>query len=421
MESKPRTRFFYGWVIVAAGCIILVLEYGCQYSYGIFFTELRTDLGWTGTMVSGAYSLFMVVHGITYLLAGRFNDRHGPRLALMISIIAVCAGYALMSTVTAEWQLYTFYGVIIAMGLSFGYMPVVSSVPRWFVRRRGTALGITVAGIGMGTLVFAPLAQLLIFKFDWRLSYLILAGLFVTIAFPVSRLMKLDPAEKGLLPYGIEQTAGVTEAGDNSSPSTVDFTVRQAIKTKSFWLLFTMYVLALVPVQMVMVHLKAYAVHWGIAEMTAAVALGLVGGVSIIGRIAMGSVSDRIGRKVSFIISFISMAVIMVWLMKARQPWQFYLFSAIFGFGYGGFVPLLPATVGDWFGMKFHGSIFGMLSLAVAIGGAAGPLLAGYVFDSFGSYDIAIIVGAAALFVAAGCSAAIRAPQISQPIQSSAL
>jgi len=410
MESKPKTRIFYGWVIVAAGCIILVLEYGCQYSYGIFFTELRTDLGWTGTMVSGAYSLFMVTHGITYLLAGRFNDRHGPRLTLVVSVIAMSTGYALMSTISVEWQLYTFYGVIIATGLSFGYMPVVSSVSRYFVRRRGTALGITVAGIGMGTLVLAPFAQFLIVKFDWRFAYLILAGLFFIIVFPVSRLMRLDPSEKGLLPYGTGETPVESKWSDNSPPSIVDFTVRQAMKTKSFWLLFVVYVLVLIPIQMVMVHLKAYAVHFGVAEMTAAVALGLVGGVSIVGRVAMGSVSDKIGRKASFIIAFLLMAVMMLWLLKARQPWQFYLFSAVFGFGYGGFAPLFPAVVGDWFGMKFHGSIFGTLSLAVAIGGAIGPLLAGYVFDSTGSYDIAIIVGAVALFIAAGCSFIIKTP-----------
>jgi len=410
MDGKPKTKIFYGWVIVAAGCTILVLEFGCQYSYGIFFTELCTDLGWTGTMVSGAYSLFMFTHGVTYFWAGSFNDRHGPRLTLMISIIAMSTGYALMSTISAPWQLYAFYGVMVGTGLSFGYMPVASSVARWFVKRRGTALGITVAGIGIGTLVLAPFAQFLIFRFDWRSAYLILAGLFFIIVFPVSRLMRRDPSEKGLRPYGAEETPVGDKPGDNSPLSLVDFTVRQATKTKSFWLLFVVYVLVLIPIQIVMVHLKAYAVHFGVAEMTAAIALGLVGGASIVGRIVMGRVSDRIGRKASFIIVFLLMAVMMLWLLEARQPWQFYLFSAIFGFGYGGFVPLVPAVVGDWFGMKFHGSILGILSLSVGIGGAIGPLLAGYVFDSTGSYDIAIIVGAVALFIAAGCSFVIKTP-----------
>ena len=410
MNSKPETGVFYGWVIVAAGFTILVLEYGCQYSYGIFFTELCSDLGWTGTMVSGAYSLFMVTHGVTYFLAGSFNDRHGPRMTLMISIIAMGGGYALMSTIGAPWQLYAFYGVMVATGLSFGYMPVASSVPRWFVKSRGTALGITVAGIGMGTLVLAPFAQFLIFKFDWRAAYLILAGLVLSIVFPVSRLMRLDPSEKGLLPYGAEERSVENKSSHNSPLGPVDFTVRQAMRTQSFWLLFVIYVLVLMPTQMVMVHLKAYAVHFGVVEMTAAIALGLVGGVSIVGRIVMGRVSDRIGRRASFIIVFLLIAVMMLWLLEARQPWQFYLFSAIFGFGYGGFAPLFPAVVGDWFGMKFHGSIFGTLSLAVAIGGAVGPLLAGYIFDATGSYDIAVIVGAAALFIAAGCSFVIKTP-----------
>ena len=409
MANKSNTGIFYGWVIVAAGSIILRLEFGSQYSYGVFFPELCGEFGWTRAMVSGAYSLFFLWHGVIQFVSGSLNDRHGPRLMLMISILALGSGYALMSIVNAAWQLYVFYGVILGTGLGFGFLPVTSTVSRWFVKGRGTALGLTVAGIGAGTLALAPLAQFLIFEFDWRTSYLILAGLLVVIALPVSRLMRLDPSEKGLLPYGMGEMEG--ESKQNNSPGSImDFTLKQAIRTGAFWVLFAMNMFLVLPVQMVMVHLKAYAVDFGVAEMTAATALGLVGGASIAGRIVLGSLSDRIGRKASLFIAYLLMAIAMLWLLQARQPWQFYLFSAIFGFGYGSCVPLFPAVVGDWFGTKFHGRIFGMLAIGAGIGGAAGPLLAGYTFDITGSYNIAIIVSAVMLFIAVGCSFAIKAP-----------
>jgi len=409
MTNKSQRRIFYGWVIVAAGCLILFLEWGFLYSYGVFLTELCADLGWTRATVSGAYSLGFLWHSIIYLPAGRLNDKHGPRLTLAISIIALSAGYALMSTINAPWQLYIFYGIILGTGMGFGLVPVVSTVSHWFVARRGMALGLTVVGIGIGTLALVPLAQFLIFKFDWRNSYLLIAGILLVIGLPISRLMRLHPSEKGLLPYGMNEI--VEGSKHNNLLSTVDFTFKQAIKTKAFWLLFTMYVFHAFVAQMVMVHLKAYAIDFGIAEMTAATALGLVGGTSIAGRIVIGSLSDRIGRKGCFFVAYLLMAVMLLWLIKARQPWQFYLFSSVYGFAYGGNVPLFPAVVADWFGMKFHGIIFGTLMLATGIGGAIGPLLAGYISDTRGSYNIAIIIGAVVLFIALGCSFAIKAPQ----------
>ena len=203
MARESNTRLFYGWVVVGSGCAILALVWGFQYSYGVFFTELCNDLGWTRTAVSGAYSLFMLWHSICYLVAGRLNDRYGPRATLAVSVIVLAAGSALMTTVSALWELYIVYGVIIGTGCGFCFAPVTSTVCRWFVRKRGMALGITVAGIGIGTMAMAPCAQLLISGLDWRTSYLLIAAALLAIGLPISRLMRLDPAETGLLPDGV--------------------------------------------------------------------------------------------------------------------------------------------------------------------------------------------------------------------------
>lgn len=409
MTGKSKTGIFYGWVIVAAGCLILALQWGCLYTYGVFFTELCRDLGWTRGMVSGAYSVLFLWHGFIYFVAGRIYDRHGPRLPLGISFVILSIGYALMSIVEAPWQLYIFYGIILGTGLGFGYLSVVSTVSRWFVKRRGTALGITAAGGGIGTLALAPLAQFLITKFDWRNSYLILAGLLAAIGLPISRLMRLETSQKELSPYSIEEIE--IQNGHDGLPSTIAFTPKQAARTEAFWLLFALYASLDFSIQMVMIHLDAYAKDVGLAPMLAATVLGVVGGGSIPGKIAVGSISDKIGRKASFFTCLLLMAVMMLWLMEARQPWQFYLFSALFGFSYGGCIPLFPAASADWFGTKFHGTIFGLISISCGIGGSSGPFLAGYIHDVTGSYELAIIIGAAVLFIAMGLSLAIKTPQ----------
>jgi len=405
MAGKPKTGIFYGWVIVAAASTILALQWGCNDSYGIFLTELCRDLGWTKTAVSGAYSLFCIISCTLGMVAGRLNDRYGPRLILMISIIVMGIGYALMSTINTLWQLYIFYGVIVAIGTSLGWVPAISTVCRWFIRKRGMALGITEAGIGVGTFIMPPLIQLLIIKFGWRISYFILAGLLFVLGLPASRLTRLNPSEKGLYPDGMKGTTESKRDGKLIS-NTKDFTFKQAIRTRQFWLLFSLYAISALPFG-IWVHLKAYMVSFDIAEMAAATAIGLSGGAYTAGALVISKLSDRIGRRTPVFISFLSMAVMMLWLVKARQPWEFYLFSTIIGFSWGGFV-LFPAIIADWFGMKFHGSIYGMLDVGWGIGGAAAPLLAGYICDTTGSYELAIVMGATLLFIGTGLSLILK-------------
>lgn len=407
MADKAETNIFYGWVIVAAAFVVLMIAWGLQYSYGVFFASLSTELAWTRTTVSGAYSVFMVFHCALYPVVGVVNDRYGPRKSLLFCALLTSSGFALMSQINAPWQLYTVYGVVVGSGISFAYIPITSTVTRWFVERRGIALGIATAGIGIGTMVLLPFSQFLISNFGWRSSYLIIAAFPLIIILPVSRLLRLNPSEKGLLPYGAEEAAG--KKANNSLASARNFTLLEAIKEGNFWLLFMINAFHIMIVQIIMVHLKTHITDVGIPAMAAATILGVVGGASVLGRIAIGGVSDRIGRRQGYSICFLLMAIMMLWLLKAREPWQFFVFSAIFGFGYGGCVPLPAAIIGDWFGTESHGRILGVLSLAGTIGGV-GPIVAGYIYDVTGSYDLSFIIGATALFIAMGLSLVIKVP-----------
>jgi len=306
------TTVFYSWVIVSGVSVILSLQWGCIDSYGIFLTELHSDLGWTKTAISGAYSLFSIISCSLSILTGRLNDKYGPRLILMVSIIVMGIGYVLMSTLSALWQLYVFYGVIAAIGASFGWVPAISTVSRWFTKKRGMALGIAQAGAGIGSFIMPPLSQFLILKFGWRVSYLILAGFLFVIGIPASRLMRPNPSKKGLYLGGMEESIENKESA-NSMPGVVDFRFGQALRTRQFWLLFMMYAISALPIGM-LVHLKAYMLEFGISEMTAATVIGIRSAAFVVGALVISKLSDRIGKKVPLFICFLVMTVTMLCL-----------------------------------------------------------------------------------------------------------
>ncbi len=394
MVDKSKPDIFYGWIIVAAGFIVCLVVYGSMYSYGVFFGSLCEEFHWTRTAVAGGYSIFMAVHCGMSFVAGMVNDKYGPRRSLLILAIFLGIGFALMSRINALWQLYLVFGVIIGVGMSFGQVPILSTVTRWFVERRGMAVGITSAGIGAGTIIMAPLAQFLILRFDWRTAFLILAGIIVIVVVPISQLLfKSEPSEKGLLPYGYGKQAGSKTSRNPVSPEGGDYTLKEALKKKEFWVIGVMWLLVSVAIQMVFSHIKIYATDVGIAPMAAAVSLGLVGAISIVGRITMGSVSDKIGMSKSYLITNFLMAAMMFCLLTARQPWQFYLLPALFGLGYGGGNALYPTITAQYFGTKHHGALYGMIIILAGLGGVGGPLLGGYVHDVTGSYNLALIIG----------------------------
>jgi len=357
--------------------------------------------------VSGSYALFYIVSSTLGILTGRLNDKYGPRLMLTISIIVISLGCALMATVNTLWQLYVVYGVIIAVGAAFAWVPVIATVCHWFVKKRGMALGVTKAIIGIGTFIMPPLSQFLIIKLGWRISYLILAGLIFVISLPASRFTSLDPSEKGLYPDNMKGT--VENTGNDKSISNIrGFTIKQALRTKQFWLLLSLGAIFALPFG-IWVHLKAYMIGFGISEMTAATVIGLNGAAYVVGVLVINNLSDRIGRKKPLIISLLFMGLMMLWLVRAREPWEFYVFTIIIGFFWGGF-GLFSVMIADWFGLKFLGSIYGMLDASWGIGAGISPLLAGYIFDTTGSYQPSIIMGAVVIFITAGLALLLKPP-----------
>jgi len=419
VDQAKAPRFFYGWVVVATAFCVALVAYGVQYSFGVFIEPLRSDFDWSGTLVGGAVSLFMFSRGALAILTGRFTDRYGPRIIVAIGGFFLGLSLILTSQSSAAWQLYLFYGLMGGFGLSVAFAPLVATVSRWFVSKRGLAIGIVVAGIGAGTAVMSPLASYLITTYGWRLSYIIIGLLAFIIIIPGAFLLRRSPEEKGLLPLGKaeaiagdEENSNIAKKEDSLTSKSAGFSLKDAARTRAFWLLLTMIIFWSTCIQMTMIYIYDHAnTGLGIPKEVAASFMIVIGISSIIGRPLMGAVSDRLGGKRTLIICLVLQALAMFWLLRATDIWMIYLFAAVFGFAYGGCVPLLPVIAGEIFELKSIGEIVGVQMLGVAIGGAIGPLLGGKVWDVTGNYFLAFIIGGICTIITLILLAFIRAPR----------
>jgi len=419
LGQAKAPRFFYGWVVVAAAFCVALVAYGVQYSFGIFLEPLSEDFGWSWTLVSGAASFFMFSRGALAILTGWITDRYGPRMTVAIGGFILGLGLILTSQINAAWQLYLFYGLMGGFGLSVAFTPLVATVSRWFVSKRGLAIGIVLAGIGAGTAVMSPLANYLVATYEWRLSYIIIGLLALIIIIPGALLLRRDPDEKGLLPLGKaeaiagnEENSNIAKKEDSLTSERAGFSLKDAVHTRAFWLLLAMIIFWSICVQMTMIHIFPHATKGlGITRELAANFLIVIGVFSIIGRPVMGAVSDRLGGKRTLAIGLVLQALAMFWLLRATDIWMLYLFAAFFGFAYGGCVPQLPVIAGEIFELKSIGTIIGVQMLGVAIGGAIGPLLGGYVFAVTGSYYFAFMVSGICTILTLVPLAFIRAPR----------
>ena len=383
--SKPR--FFYGYVIVAIAFLLMLIMWGAYYSFGIFFEPLLAEFGWTKAMTSGAFSLSFFLTGVLGVLAGRLTDRFGPRVVMTICGVFLGIGYILVSRTESTWQLYLFYGIVVAIGMAASVTPLQSTVARWFVKRRGVMNGIINSGIGGGMVVVPPLAHQLIAHYGWRLSYIIVGSVALVLITLSAQFLRRDPAQMGKRPYGEE------EAEVRMSPIDSGVSFRRAIRNWQFWILVMALLCFTLGEGTVLVHIVSHAIGIGIAAGSAAFIIPIIGLVSIAGRILLGVVGDRIGNKNAYLIGFFFFVVSLFLLLISREIWMLYLFAAIFGFGYGGLSALISLIVAELFGLSSHGVIMATIIMFGGTGGMAlGPLLSGYIFDITGSYHSAFIL-----------------------------
>jgi MFS family permease len=397
---------YYGWRVVAAAFVILLTAYGAQYCFGVFFRALLDDFGWSRTGLAGVFALYAFLYSVLGFPAGRLTDRFGPRVVVAAGAVFLGVALTAMATVTALWQAYVLYGLVAATGMGTAFVPCNTTVVRWFQRRRGLASGITSSGASVGSLVFPPLAQVAVTGLGWRGAYVVVGLLVFVVVLAAAQILRRDPESMGLLPDGGPAPAGpvVTAA------TATGLSLRQAIDTRVLWQLALAFSATWVPVFIPLVHLVPFARDLGHSPLAAAWAISVTGAGAVLGRLTMGAVSDRVGRRPTIAGGMLLQALAFLGFAIAHDLTALYATALVFGFSYGTISTLFAAIVGDFFGRAHAGSIVGFLFALAGSMAAWGTLGAGAVFDATGSYRPAFVLSAGLNVVAFLVLLACRPP-----------
>ena len=402
-SAKTKQGFFYGYVVVIASFVVMAMTWGICLAFGVFFKPVMNEFGWNRAVTSGAFSVFMIVQGLLGIPAGAIADKVGSRMLLIAAGIIMGLAYMLTSQVSEVWHFYLLQGLILGIGISGTIVPINATICRWFVARRSLMSGVVLAGTGVGALLSPPLANWLITMYDWRLTYVIIGGAILVIVVIAAQFVKRDPVEMGLAPYGEG-----TEAKPGLRSGALELSLKQAVVTRQFWLIFILFFCLGFYRIAINVHLVPHATDLGISAVIAASIMATTGGANVVGRIAMGILADRIGDRRNFIIGFILMTAAVLWLIPSTEVWMLYLFAAVFGFAHAGVGTSETPLVASLFGLKSLGAIFGVIAVGITIGGSIGPVLAGYIYDVTGSYQLSFILCAAVGIVAIIMTALIK-------------
>ena len=396
---RPKDELFYGWVVVFAFFIYGTALWGVRSSYGVFFKSIAGEFDLTRAATASIFSVYMLLCSVFAIAGGWALDRYGPKIIVLMMGIFTGLSLVLTSQADSLWQLFITYSLVFAIGSGSLYAVMVSTVSRWFDAKRGSALGISISGAPFGTAVIPLFATYLISNYGWRMAFLVIGVIVWLIMIPLSRLFKKDPREIGALPDGVKSDSrDVKNEGGSLQPT--GLSLLQAFRTKNFWLLLFIWLFFSSSLFFTFNHLVPHITDIGFSPGEAAVVFSVTGGAAIVGRILMGIVSDRIGRKLTATICGLLQAGIMIWLIWANELWMFYLFAVIYGFAYGGIVPSIAALAGDAFGLRRIGSIMGGLEVGLGIGAAIGPALGGLIFDINHSYSLAFLLISAGMLVA---------------------
>jgi MFS family permease len=402
-----RLPFFYGWVVVAVAFVTMGVGVNARTAFSLFFPPILDEFGWDRGVTAGAFSFGFLVSAVLSPSLGRLMDRRGPRVVMELGVVLMASGLMLATLMHRAWHLYATLGVLVGGGsVCLGYTGQALFLPNWFVRRRGLALSVAFAGVGVGSIILLPWLQAVIGRSGWRTACWSMGLLMLVVLVPLNLLLRRRPEDIGLEPDGegsSRATGGARRTDNVVDPAwvAIDWTLGRAARTARFWWIALGYFCALFAWYAVQVHQTKYLVEIGFSTTYAAWALGFVSLAGVPGQIALGHLSDRIGREWVWTVGSLGFVICYVSLLLLRQlpsPGLLYLMvlsQGALGYGVTSVVGAIPAEI---FQGRHYGTIFGTLSLASIIGGAAGPWVTGAIHDATGSYALAFAI-------AIGCSA----------------
>lgn len=364
LRSRAQYRVVFG------ACLTQFTVIGLLFSYGLFFKVFETEFGWSRTLLSSCSSLAYFMMGVLAILAGRLNDSYGPGLVLRVSGIIYGVGFILLSQVTEPWHLIALFGLFLSVGLSTHDVVTLGTIARWFPRRRGVMTGVVKVGTAAGQVTVPPIAAFLVLQYGWQSALMILGGAGVVLLLIASFNIK-NPEQ--------DRTIKANAAVEGLS-------FKEARHTRKLWLMCLIQFLFFPSLATIPLHIVVHGMDLGMTAGVAAFLLSTMGIASVVGRLAGGRFVDVIGGKRAMISCFIPLIIALFSLLFIDTFWMLFVTIAIYGFAHGGLFTIISPTVAEYFGLRAHGVIFGIVVFCGTIGGAIGPVMAGRIFDVTGSY-----------------------------------
>jgi len=394
-------RGFYGWIALAGAMLVYFTTSGTFfYSYGVFLPAMCNEYGWSRALVGGGLSVALLAFGLPSPLIGASIARFGLRANIVLGNLLVVIGLAGMSITTEVWQIYLFYGILVGLGSGFGlYLTCTTLVNNWFIKKRSLGMGLVISAGGLGGFTFPPLVTWLISNIGLQMAWLVLAliQLVCTVLIGGLILVRNRPEDIGQAPDGISNAHAneiEEEKGRTSRvyQSPLDWQVRQAIRKPTTWLIATLCATNFLAISTVTAHQVAYLKDIGFSPIVASIVLGVIPGMSILGRLGFGLLGVRFEVRYLAIISSITQVIALVILLTTKNLLLIYTYAMLFGISYGALVVALPTFIGAYYGRAHYAQILGLIFPLAIIAEAAGPIMAGAINDAMGTYTLAFAI-----------------------------
>ena len=402
--ERPQPKFFYGWVIVFAGLVLSLIMFGIVDAFGVMFKPISEQFQWGRDTISVASMINWICFGLGNLLCGVLSDRFGSRRLMLIGGVLFIIGTLLMSQVQSLWQLYLFFGVIMALGRSAAAVPLTVLVTKWFTHNQGLALAIAQSQ-NVGPAVFAPLSVFLLSRLDWHGAYLWL-GIGALLIIPMALLMRDYQEGVDTMPV---------RAGSNGPRQAVmphiHLTLSQAMRTRVFWTLNLMVLGCCVCHSCILLHGFNHMTDVGLQAATASKVAAVMAIAGMVGKIMCGMLADRIGGKWAMVLFLTLQAVVIPIFVNAHAVPTFFMWAVLFGIGFGGPMPVYAMLFREYFGTRSIGAILGVFFMIAAVGMGSGGLMGGIMYKMFGGYALPFLTSSGMGIMSAVLALTLPAPQ----------
>jgi MFS family permease len=390
-------KIFYGWVIVAVGIVVTCVGFGAMLTLSVFLQPIAEAMGWSRTGIATAAMLNFLCMGVGAFAWGALSDRYGTRTVVLCGGALLGLGLVLASRAGTLGEFQLVYGTLVGVASGAFYAPMTSATARWFTRHRSLAVALVSAGLSVGSTVMAPLARWLISTWDWRTAMVVIGDLVWLVILPAALLVRNPP----------RAAAPATAAGG-------ELTIGRVVRTPQFAAIALTHFACCAAHSGPIFHMVTHAMDRGVPAMAAATVLSVAGLASLSGKIGCGIFADRVGAKPALVAGLALQAVAIGLYLLAGGLGSFYALALVFGFAYGGVMPLYALLVRDYFGERVMGSAFGAVSLAATLGMALGPWIGGWLYDTLGGYAW-MFVGSSAIGLGAVAIAVTFRPPRARP------